>query len=98
MAHCPFCDAPETDRFDLEGRRFVVFGCMFTPEVDPAWDDAELERRLRTAYPADGSGAYFRRRCDRLHLYVTAGPGGRTLQGERDGSSGAPPRDEPRGT
>ncbi len=81
MLRCPFCDAPETDRFDLEGQRFVVFGCMFTPSVDPSLDDRALAEHLASAYRADGSGAYFRRMCDRLHLYVTSGDGGRALTG-----------------
>jgi hypothetical protein len=81
MLACPFCGAAETDRFDLEGKRFVVFGCMFTPEIDPGWPEADLAARLESAYRAEPSGAYFRRMCDRLHLYVTAGPGGRALRG-----------------
>ena len=81
---CPFCGAPETDRFDLEGQRFLVFGCMFTPAVDPRLGDADLERHLATAYRPDGSGAYFRRMCDRLHLYVTKGAGARALVGRDD--------------
>ncbi len=85
MLRCPFCGAAETDRFDLEGRRFVVFACMFTPEVDPGLGDRELGEHLAEAYRADGSGAYFRRMCDRLHLYVTAGEGARAL-GAPDGS------------
>ena len=81
MLRCPFCDAPETDRFDLEGQRFVVFGCLFTPRVDPALDDAALAEHLASAYRPDGTGAYFRRMCDRLHLYVTKGDGARGLTG-----------------
>ncbi len=88
MARCPFCGAEETDRFDLDGRRFLVFRCMFTPQVDPSWSDAELERQLRTSYARDGSGAYFRRLCDQLHLYVTAGPGGETLRGGAERPAG----------
>ncbi len=80
MQHCPFCGTAETDRFDLDGHRFLVFGCMFTPQVDPALDEAGLERHLATAFPRDGSGAYFRRSCDRLHVYVTAGRGGTDLK------------------
>jgi hypothetical protein len=76
---CPFCGAPETDRFDLEGRRFLVFACMFTPAVDPGLTDAELVGHLRTDYAPASSGAYFRRMCDRLHLYVTKGGGARAL-------------------
>ena len=80
MLTCPFCGAPETDRFDLEGRRFVVFGCMFTPAVDPALGEDELARHLASAYRPDGSGPYFRRMCGRLHLYVTKGSGARDLE------------------
>jgi hypothetical protein len=92
MVSCPFCGAAETDRFDLEGRRFLVFGCMFTPEVDPRWSEDELARELGRRYRADGSGAYFRHMCDRLHLYVTAGEGGRALRGDRgEGTEGSGP-------
>jgi hypothetical protein len=80
MLKCPFCGASETDRFDLEGRRFLVFACMFTPEVDPRLDEPGLEEHLASAYRPDGSGPYFRRMCDRLHLYVTKGEGARTLE------------------
>ncbi len=83
MLHCPFCGADETDRFDLDGHRFLVFGCMFTPRVDPAASDAELERLLTTAFPRDGAGAYFRQSCDKLHLYVTSGAGGTALKATR---------------
>jgi hypothetical protein len=76
---CPFCGAPETDRFVLEGRRFLVFRCLFTPEVASTLGDEEIGRELRRM--AEGVGpAYFRRMCDRLHLYVTQGDGGRSLQ------------------
>jgi hypothetical protein len=82
---CPFCGAPETDRFDLEGRRFLVFRCLFSPEVDPTRTDEELARELTRVY-RDGAGAgYFRQMCDRLHVYVTRGEGARHL--------GAPGRD-----
>ncbi len=78
MLACPFCGAPETDRFDLEGRRFVVFRCLFTPGFEPALSEEEIARRLVTEYGPQGSG-YFRRTCDRLHLYVTRGPAAREL-------------------
>ena len=82
MLACPFCGARQTDRFELDGRRFLVFACMFTPEVDTGWAEEELPARLAGLYRPDGSGAYFRRMCDRLHLHVTAGAGGRALRGE----------------
>jgi hypothetical protein len=76
---CPFCGAPETDRFTLEGRRFLVFRCLFSPEVDATLSDAALERLLVEVY-REGTGAgYFRQMCDRLHLYVTQGAGARAL-------------------
>lgn len=78
MATCPFCGAAETARIDLEGRRFLVFACMFTPQVDPAWDEPTLAAHLARDFGADGS-AYFRRACDRLHLYVTRGPAAQEL-------------------
>ena len=72
VLRCPFCDAPETDRFELEGQRFVVFGCMFTPSFDPRTSEAEMAERLGREYGPQGPG-YFRSMCDRLHL-VVAGP------------------------
>jgi hypothetical protein len=75
MLVCPFCGAAETDRIDLEGRRFLVFACMFTPEVDPALDEGTLTSYLASAFQEGGAG-YFRRTCDRLHLFVVRGAGG----------------------
>ncbi len=99
MPSCPFCGAAESDRFDLEGHRYLVFACMFTPEVDRNLSDAELDRYLRVEYPARSGSAHFRRMCDRLHLYVTQGEGGRALtgsSGDRSGeSTGAPTNSAP---
>lgn len=78
MPTCPFCGAAETARIDLEGRRFLVFACMFTPQVDPTWDEPTLAAHLAQDFGADGS-SYFRRACDRLHLYVTRGPAAQEL-------------------
>lgn len=76
---CPFCGAPETDRIDLEGDRFLVFQCMFTPQVDPSLPDSALGEHLRRTYEGQGE-RYFRSMCDRMHLFVTKGAGGATLQ------------------
>ncbi len=78
MLACPFCGAPETERIDLEGRRFLVFRCMFTPEVEPSLTEAEIAGLLAARFGAQGS-AYFRGTCDRLHVYVTKGDGARIL-------------------
>ncbi|MCI4336385.1 MAG: hypothetical protein L3K17_04200 [Thermoplasmata archaeon] len=78
MVVCPFCGAPETERLDLDGRRFLVFRCMFSPQVDPTWNDTVLAQHLAQDYGSDG-GAYFHRNCDRLHLYVTKGAAAREL-------------------
>lgn len=78
---CPFCGAPETDRIDLEGSRILIFRCLFSPPVDPALSEADLEMELRTKYVQGGS-AYFRGMCDRLHLYVTKGEGAKQLGAE----------------
>jgi hypothetical protein len=75
---CPFCGAPETDRFELEGHRFLVFRCMFSPEVEPSLTDWEIAERLREGFGSSGS-AYFRATCDRLHVYVTKGEGAKRL-------------------
>lgn len=82
---CPFCGREETDRIDLDGRRFLVFPCLFTPSVDPALDEAALAEHLASTYRA-GDPAFFRGMCDRLHLYVTKGPAAREL-----GAAGAEP-------
>jgi hypothetical protein len=88
---CPFCGAPETDRFVLEGRRFLVFRCLFTPEVAPGLGEEEIPRELRRM--AEGGGAvYFRRMCDQLHLYVTQGEGARHLK-ESEGAGASTAKD-----
>jgi hypothetical protein len=76
--HCPFCGAGESDRIDLDGRRFLVFPCQFTPEVDPRASDADLVRHLESEYVGRGP-TFFQGTCDRLHLYVTKGAGARAL-------------------
>lgn len=81
MLACPFCGAPETARLDLDGARFLVFRCMFSPRVDPGRSEAELAADLQATY-AEGAGpAYFRGMCDALHLHVTKGEGARALAG-----------------
>ncbi len=88
MLHCPFCGRPESSRFELEGHRYLVFECMFTPEVDPALTDAEIDERLKAGFGAQGS-AYFRKTCDALHVYVAKGEGARILTGRPD-ATGSP--------
>ena len=90
MLACPFCGAPESDRFDVEGRRFVVFPCMFSPEVDPAWTETELVQHLATDFRPGSGNAYFRSMCDRLHHYVTAGAGGDALKSVGTGPESRP--------
>jgi hypothetical protein len=75
---CPFCGAPETERLDLEGKRFLVFRCMFTPEVDPGLTDDEITHLLAESFGPQGAN-YFRGTCDRLHVYVTKGAGAKLL-------------------
>jgi hypothetical protein len=75
---CPFCGALEAERLDIDGRRFLIFPCLFSPAVDPSLDEAGLSEHLRATYRADDP-AFFRGMCDRLHLYVTKGPGAREL-------------------
>ncbi len=82
MTVCPFCGSPQTDRIDLEGRRFLVFACMFTPEVDPSLSEGEVDSLLRKAFSSQGSG-YFRKTCDALHVYVAKGEGARVLTSPR---------------
>jgi hypothetical protein len=79
VQHCPFCGAAETDRFELDGHRFLVFACMFSPEVDPAMSEPEIAAHLASAHPPGAATGYFRGTCDRLHYFVTKGPGARAL-------------------
>lgn len=90
MLACPFCGAPETDRFSLEGHRFLVFRCLFSPEVEEGLTDPEIVERLR-ALGLEGS-AYFRGTCDRLHIYVTKGAGARVLDPGASPRHAAPDR------
>jgi hypothetical protein len=91
MNACPFCGSPETDRIDLDGRRFLVFRCMFTPEVDPKMPEGELSAFLTNSFRPGQQGGYFRGMCDQLHLYVTKGGGARTLLSRRNGAEDPPP-------
>ncbi len=87
MQRCPFCGAPETDRFALEGRRFLVFACQFSPEVDPGATEEETARHLAADFPRSGQSAYFRGVCDRLHRYVVDGEGAKALGTKPGGPS-----------
>ncbi len=82
MLSCPFCGSPETERIAIEGHRFLVFGCMFTPELEPGLTDAEIADRLEHVFAPQGS-EYFRRTCDALHVYVAKGEGARVLTAPR---------------
>ena len=75
MVVCPFCNAPESDRFILEGKRFLVFRCMFTAETEPGVPEDALPALLGDRYGREGS-AFFRRTCDALHRVVVADPRG----------------------
>lgn len=77
---CPFCGSGLTDRIDIDGKRFLVFRCMFTPEIDPTLSDPEVADRLQASHGGPGD-PYFRGMCDRLHRYVTKGEGARILTG-----------------
>jgi hypothetical protein len=56
---------------------------MFTPEVDPTLNEDALADRLRKEYGGTEGRGHFRKMCDRLHLYVTQGAGGRALTSPR---------------
>jgi hypothetical protein len=73
VLNCPFCGRPESDRVTIDGTSFIVFGCMFTPRVDPSLSDEALTLRLAEEYGRQGE-AYFRGICDRLHLVVARPP------------------------
>ncbi len=89
MLTCPFCGAPDTDRIEVEGRRFIVFRCMFTPRVDPGLSDEEVAERLRATFGPDGR-SFFRGTCDALHVYVTKGEGAKILTAPAGGRSDHP--------
>jgi hypothetical protein len=89
VLNCPFCGAPETERLDVEGQRFLIFGCMFTPRVDPDLSDTEIADRLRAVVGTNGT-QYFRGTCDVLHVYVTKGEGARFLTGSAEKETRAP--------
>lgn len=78
LQRCPFCGALESDRFTLEGQRFLVFPCHFSPEIDPRLSEEELSHWLPATFQV-GGGAYFRGMCDKLHLYVVKGRGAHEL-------------------
>jgi hypothetical protein len=86
---CPFCGAEETDRFEVDGARFLVFRCMFTPRVDPKLTDPEIAEEFVRVYK-DRAPAYFQGMCDRLHLYVTKGDGARRLLEGRGADTSVP--------
>jgi len=89
---CPFCGAAETDRIEIEGQRFLVFGCMFTPRVELGLDDGEVAARL-DALRAIDRRRYFQGTCDALHVYVTKGEGARFLTNSGPAEPpAAPPR------
>jgi len=90
VLNCPFCGLPETARFDIEGHRFLVFACQFTPEVDPALTDPEIEERLRARFGTDGA-PHFRKMCDTLHVYVAKGEGAKILTAPRPRGAGSAP-------
>jgi len=82
VLNCPFCGAAESDRIDIEGQRFVVFPCMFTPAIDPQMPESALPDYLRTEYGRQGP-QYFRSMCDRLHLAVVREPASEGTTEER---------------
>jgi hypothetical protein len=79
VLNCPFCGARETERIEIEGARYLIFACMFTPRIEPGLSDEEVAERLR-AVGTDAS-RFFRGTCDALHVYVTKGEGARFLTG-----------------
>jgi hypothetical protein len=80
VLNCPFCGAAETERLEIDGSRYVIFPCMFTPRVEAGLTDPEIAERLARLVGADRS-SYFRKTCDVLHVYVTKGEGARLLIG-----------------
>ncbi len=62
---CPFCGQPETERVDVEGKRMIVFPCMFSPLIERGVPEGALQEHLDREYGQQEG--YFRRQCDRLH-------------------------------
>jgi len=87
VLNCPFCGAPETERLDIEGSRYLIFRCMFTPRIEAGLTDPEIAERLARIVGPDRT-AFFRRTCDALHVYVTKGEGARVLTGRPPVGSG----------
>ncbi|MCL4324040.1 MAG: hypothetical protein M1144_01030 [Candidatus Thermoplasmatota archaeon] len=69
---CPFCGREEAEREMIEGKRLIVFPCMFSPLVELSVPEDALQEHLNSTYGKDP--AYFRRQCDRLHLAVVKAP------------------------
>ncbi len=84
MQRCPVCGRDESERFELEGRWFVVFPCQFTLEAEPGTSEERLTEQLEAARPKAGQSP-FQPTCDRLHLYVTKGAGASALRPEQRG-------------
>lgn len=63
---------------------------MFSPEVEPALTDAEIDARLRASFGTKGD-PYFRATCDRLHVYVTKGEGAKLLAPDAVTRATSPP-------
>lgn len=57
----------------MDGRLVVIFPCMFSPVLDPALSEPELQREV-SRFAQEGTG-YFQQQCDKLHYFVTKGAG-----------------------
>ena len=67
VQRCPFCGEPESERFAIERRLYIVFPCMFTARVAPGLTEDQVSKEIETRYGGQG-GPFFRRTCDVLHL------------------------------
>lgn len=62
---CPFCGQGETEQCIIEGRRLIVFPCMFSPTVDVNVPEDRLQEYLDQKYR--GKETYLRKQCVGLH-------------------------------
>jgi sarcosine oxidase delta subunit len=63
---CPFCGQRETERCVIEGRRLIVFPCMFSPLVDVNIPEESLQEYLDQRYR--DKETFLRKQCAGLHM------------------------------
>ena len=71
LLHCPFCGQEESERCVIDGRKMIIFPCMFSPAVDGVVPEEGLQAYLQERYGKDGR--YLRRQCQALHSVAVVG-------------------------